>query len=117
MKGVDRPLTAKKLSQLAKRIRQAREGSHLSQSELAKNLGVSDKSISAYEQGRSTPSLEKLKKIASSTHRSLEYFTNDDVTKAEIATKLQMIERELAAVKKLLLKKPWPLDRLDKTLI
>ena len=54
----------KSLSELAQRIRAARRNARLSQDELGKSIGLSDKSISAYEQGRSMPPLDKLKKIA-----------------------------------------------------
>jgi transcriptional regulator with XRE-family HTH domain len=90
------------LSELAQRIRAARRNAHLSQEALGKSLGLSDKSISAYEQGRSTPPIEKLKKIAEMTSYPLTYFTHDDSDEITIATKLLSIERELAEVRKLL---------------
>jgi transcriptional regulator with XRE-family HTH domain len=94
----------KKLSELAQRIREARRNAHLSQEELGKYIGVSDKSVSAYEQGRSTPPITKLKKIAESTNHPLSYFTQEDNEDALLTSKLANIERELAEVKKLLLK-------------
>ncbi|HZE87249.1 MAG TPA: helix-turn-helix transcriptional regulator [Methylomirabilota bacterium] len=92
----------KKLSELAHRIREARKNAHLSQEELGKYIGVSDKSVSAYEQGRSTPPINKLKKIAQSTNHPLGYFTQDDNEDALLASKLASIERELLEVKRLL---------------
>jgi len=92
------------LTELAKRIRSARENAHLSQQELGKGIGVSDKSISAYEKGRSQPPLENLRKIADATHHPLTYFTEEHTREIDIATKLQSIERELAEVKRLLKK-------------
>ncbi len=92
----------KKLSQLARRIRSARTNAHLSQEELGKSIGVSDKSISAYEQDRSMPPVEKLKKIAKYTNHPLIYFTQDDISDATISAKLLSIERELSEVKRLL---------------
>ena len=91
----------KNLSQLARRIREARVESRLSQADLAKGIGVSDKSVSSYEQGRSTPPFEKLKKIADSTNHPINYFTDDNSAYATIAQKLTAIERELSEVKKL----------------
>jgi transcriptional regulator with XRE-family HTH domain len=91
----------KQLSQLAQRIRAARIASHLSQSDLAQGIGVSDKSVSSYEQGRSIPPFEKLKKIAESTKHPINYFTDDNATYSIIAQKLTTIERELAEIKKL----------------
>lgn len=99
MKPVDRK---DELSELAKRISTARANAHLSQHELGKSIGVSDKSISAYEKGRSQPPLKNLQKIADATHHPLTYFTQDENNDSEIAAKLLAIERELAEVKQLL---------------
>jgi len=93
----------KKLTELSQRIREARKNAHLSQDELGKFIGVSDKSVSAYEQGRSTPPISKLKKIAESTNHPFSYFTQEDNDEALLSSKLASIERELAEVKKLLL--------------
>ncbi len=92
----------KVLNELARRIRTARRASRLSQSELGRGIGVSDKSVSSYEKGRSIPPFEKLRKIAKSTNRPVSYFTQENETDAEVTTKLLSIERELAEVKKLL---------------
>lgn len=94
----------KKLSELATRIRMARNTSRLSQHALGAKIGVSDKSISAYEQGRSEPPLGNLKRIAQATQHPLTYFTEEATDESEIAAKLQSIERELAEVKRLLTK-------------
>lgn len=90
---------------IAKRIRQARQQAHLSQQDLGKAIGVSDKSISAYEQGRAVPPVNKLKKIASTTSHSLNYFTDEKVDQAIIASRLVKVEQELKQIKRLL-KKP-----------
>ena len=92
----------KSLSELAQRIRAARRNARLSQDELGKSIGLSDKSISAYEQGRSMPPLDKLKKIAEITAHPFAYFTQEDPGEATLAAKLRSIERELAEVKRLL---------------
>ena len=92
------------LNELAKRIRTARQEARLSQSALGKSIGVSDKSVSSYEQGRSTPPFAKLRKIAESTARPISYFTQENTDDANIASKLISIERELNEVKKLLQK-------------
>jgi transcriptional regulator with XRE-family HTH domain len=101
MKPVD---TKKSLSELAQRIRSARDNAHLSQHELGNSIGLSDKSISAYEKGRSQPPLENLRKIAQATNYPLTYFTQEETNEIAIATKLLSIERELAEVKRLLKK-------------
>lgn len=91
-----------KLQELAKRIQQARKRARLSQLELARAIGISDKAISAYEKGRAIPPLPKLREIASQTKRPLEYFTGGDTTLSLIEKRLQTIENELAEIKKLL---------------
>ena len=102
MTDVDVKTKTKKLSELARRIRTARREARLSQQALGESIGVSDKSVSAYEQGRSVPPFDKLKKIAANTHRPVSYFTEDNIDAATITTKLLSIERELSEVKKLL---------------
>jgi len=92
----------KQLSQLARRIREARQHSRLSQSSLARGIGVSDKAISSYEQGRSNPPFEKLQKIAQQTNYPVSFFIGETETEGVIAQKLSTIERELAEVKRLL---------------
>lgn len=94
--------TALRFSELSKRIKNARITARLSQAELANGIGVSDKSISAYEQGRSTPPFEKLKKIALETRHPISYFTEENNQEAVISNKLDSIERELAEVRRLL---------------
>jgi transcriptional regulator with XRE-family HTH domain len=99
MKRVDEK---NKLPDLASRISTARANAHLSQHELGASIGVSDKSISAYEKGRSQPPLKNLQKIADATQHPLTYFTQNENDDSEIAAKLLSIERELAEVKRLL---------------
>lgn len=94
----------KQLNDIAQRIRVARKQAHLSQQTLGKGIGVSDKSVSAYEQGRSVPPIEKLRRIADMTSHPLSFFTENNIEKATIETKLLSIERELAEVKRLLKK-------------
>jgi transcriptional regulator with XRE-family HTH domain len=104
MTNVDLKMQKKKLSELATRIRTARKNAHLSQLDLGEGIGVSDKSISAYEQGRSIPPIEKLKKIATLTSHPFAFFTEENIDETTITAKLLTIERELAEVKKLLKK-------------
>lgn len=92
------------LAELATRIKSARESARLSQQELGSHIGVSDKSISAYEKGRSIPPVEKLQKIADLTNHPLTYFTDQNADEALIASKLATVEKELTEIKKLLKK-------------
>lgn len=66
-----------------KRLRDLREDHDLKQKDLAKILGVSDRTIGMYEQERREPSLELLVKIADYFDVSLDYLlgrTNDPDT-------------------------------------
>ncbi len=94
----------KNINELAKRIRYARTNAHLSQSELGDAVGVSDKSVSAYEQGRAVPPLEKLRRIAESTHQPLQYFMEDTTEEILVQHKLALIEKELIEIRDLLQK-------------
>ena len=101
MKAVERNT---ELEDLAERIKVAREDARMSQRELGTAIGVSDKSISAYEQGRSIPPFEKLRKIAEKTKHPITYFTEDDNDTSVIVSKLGMIEKELTEIRALLKK-------------
>ncbi len=92
------------MTKLSKRIREARVKVRLSQSELAKAIGVSDKAISSYEQSRTVPPFAKLRKIAEYTHHPLTYFTEQEGVEADITSRLVSIERELEEIRKLLKK-------------
>ncbi len=90
------------ISEIASRIKSARKKAGLSQVELAKGIGLTDKSVSAYEQGRSTPPVSKLKQIAQVTQHPLSYFTDPTTDHVTLDTLILSIERELQEIKKLL---------------
>ena len=79
-------------------IKKARVTSGLSQKDLAKRLGVSDKTVSAYETGRAIPPTPTLAKIADIIHKpisellGIEEGQNGD----EIAKRLKKIEEHLS---------------------
>jgi transcriptional regulator with XRE-family HTH domain len=52
-------------------LKRLRDAAGLSQDELAEKLGMSRYSIISYENGKTSPSLEVLKKIAQALHCSL----------------------------------------------
>lgn len=66
------------MSLLPKKVRSARKTAGFSQRELAKELGVSNKTISAYELGRATPPSQTLAKISKITATPLESFFDKD---------------------------------------
>ncbi|MGD9128979.1 MAG: helix-turn-helix transcriptional regulator [Candidatus Woesebacteria bacterium] len=95
----------KKILTLAKKIKQARKDSALSQKELAKALKLSDKAISAYEVGRSSPSLKTLKSISKITDKPISYFLDDkEAEELDLEIKIRTIEKELSEIKKILQK-------------
>ena len=88
-------------AELAKRIKSARLTCRLSQVVLARQIGVSDKSISAYESNRVSPPLKVLEKIAEQTDQTLTFFLEDSIDSAILA-KLKEVERQFKEIKFLL---------------
>src|SRR3989344_8654904 len=87
--------------QIGAKIRQARKGKRVTQEDLADAIGVSDKSISAYESNRVSPPLKVLEKIAEQTDQSLTFFLEDSIESA-ILSKLKEVERQFKEIKFLL---------------
>jgi transcriptional regulator with XRE-family HTH domain len=88
------------LKQLGKRIKEARQRSGLSQQKLSSIVGVSDKTISAYEVGRVEPPLDALEKIGSATNHPLAFFVGN--VQSGIEARLDKIARELAELRRLM---------------
>lgn len=88
---------------LGKKIRFARKQKRVTQEDLAQTLGVSDKSISAYESDRTSPPLHILEKIAAATNQPLSYFLDENV-ESSILAKLKEVESQFSEIKKLLKK-------------
>lgn len=87
-------------TQLGKRIKEARQRAGLSQQQLADSIGVSDKTISAYEVGRVDPPLESLSSISGATSHPMAYFIGD--VQSNIEAKLDRIAREMEEVRRLM---------------
>lgn len=85
---------------LGLRIREARNAAGLSQQQLASAVGVSDKTISAYEVGRVDPPLEALDYISQATGHPIIFFLGGEESNLE--AKLEKIALELHGVKKAL---------------
>lgn len=83
---------------LFENIKKARATSGLSQKELAKKLGVSDKTVSAYETGRAIPPTPTLAKIAEITKTSVSEIMGVEkpIDKDEIADRLKKIEEQIS---------------------
>ncbi len=91
------------MNKIGLKIKSARKLNKITQEDLAQAIGVSDKSISAYESQRVTPSLAVLKKIADKTNQNLSFFLEDSVEESIIA-RLRVVEAELKEIKKLIRK-------------
>lgn len=90
----------------ALKVKRARKDSRMSQKELGEALGISDKAISSYEQGRAAPPLKTIQKLAKITKKPVIYFTGSEENEAEysVASILMNVERELKEIKDLLSK-------------
>lgn len=83
--------------QLGQRIKEARQRSGYSQQQLASAVGVSDKTISAYEVGRVEPPLDTLDKLCTVTKHPVAFFLGD--VQSNIEARLERIAKELEEIK------------------
>lgn len=90
--------------QLGLRIREARQRMGMSQQELATVVGVSDKTISAYEVGRVDPPLDALEKLSQATAHPIGFFVGD--VQSNIEARLDRIAHELALIRESLKSAP-----------
>lgn len=63
---------------LSKKLTLLRQQNKLSQSEVARRIGISSSAVSAYEAGQISPSLETLVKLANLFHVSTDYLLGVD---------------------------------------
>lgn len=85
--------------ELGKRIRSAREESKMSQLQVGVALGVSDKTISGYESGRISPSIDKLIKLADLFKKPISYFLGSDPKEYKVASRLRAVEVKLREIR------------------
>jgi transcriptional regulator with XRE-family HTH domain len=90
----------KKNSGIAEKLKKARKAVGLSQKQLGKVLKLSDKAISSYEVGRATPPIETLREISKVTYKPVSYFLDEETKISTVESRLQIIERELAEIRK-----------------
>lgn len=84
------PRAAKKLGQ---KIKEARVAKGFRQADLAKLVGISTQSISAFESGRIPAAREYIEKIAHHTQRPVHFFTGQKV--AEALARVDQLRTEL----------------------
>ncbi len=89
------------MKSLGLRIKSARKAAQSTQNSLAHAVGVSDKSVSAYESGRISPPLDVLEKIAQSTGHPIQYFLGESAESA-VVQKLTSIEQLFQEIRDLL---------------
>ncbi len=92
------------MKKIGDKIKSARREKRITQDDLAQAIGVSDKSISAYESDRISPPIKVLEKIAAETDQPVSFFL-EDKTEDAIVSKLNQIEKLFQEVKDLLKKK------------
>ena len=89
---------------IGQKIKAARKIKRITQDELANIIGVSDKSISAYESDRANPPLNVVEKISKATNQSLNFFLEESV-ETSILSKLTEVENQFKEIKRLLKRK------------
>jgi transcriptional regulator with XRE-family HTH domain len=82
------------------KIKEIRDSYNLSQDRFARRLGVSGKTISAYETGRTNPPIKVLQKIVT-TYKTPIVNLNEEL-KRELSKKLDVLENEVVSLKGIL---------------
>lgn len=88
---------------IGSKIKSARKIKRITQEELAQAIGVSDKSVSAYESDRANPPLSMVEKISKATNQPLSFFLEETI-EVSILSKLREIETQFKEIKSLLKK-------------
>ena len=90
---------------LGEKIQKARDGVHMSQRKLGILLGISDKTVSSYENNRTKPSVEILTRISKELRKPIEYFLDETLVTTEdrvsiINAKIQDLKKEITELEK-----------------
>lgn len=83
---------------LGEKIQEAREKASMSQRKLGILLGVSDKTVSSYENNRTRPSVEILSRIAKELKKPIGYFLDESLVTAE--DRISIIKSRIEELKK-----------------
>ncbi len=78
----------------ARKLREARNAKEMNQEELGQLIGVSRRSVIAYEKGDSTPRKAVIMKIALALDVSCEYLTNDEIDDPEYGKQMDHLIAE-----------------------
>ncbi len=83
---------------LGEKIQEAREKAPMSQKKLGLLLGVSDKTVSSYENNRTKPSVEILSRIAKELKKPIGYFLDEGLVTTE--DRISIIKAKIEELKK-----------------
>ena len=86
---------------LGERIKALRTEAGLSQAELAEQVGGDGRQIRRYENGRITPSLDALARIAEALNVSLDHLVFDDIARRPLHAPENILGDRLAAIAEL----------------
>lgn len=90
---------------LGEKIQEAREKAGMSQRKLGILLGISDKTVSSYENNRTKPSVEILTRISKELKKPIGYFLDETLVTTEdkisiINVKIQELKKEILDLEK-----------------
>ncbi len=85
------------IKQFRFKLRHSRQDKGLSQRGLGLALGLSDKTISSYESGRSYPNLEILERISDILDKPIEYFisSSKQIQISELIKRIESNQKEI----------------------
>lgn len=86
---------------LGERIKELRKEHAWSQGDLAERIGSDARQVSRYENGRITPSLDALARIAETLNVSLDYLVFDNAARRPLHSPTTGLEDRLAAIAQL----------------
>jgi transcriptional regulator with XRE-family HTH domain len=86
---------------LGERIKELRKETSWSQGELAEKVGTDARQISRYENGRITPSLDVLARIAETLNVSLDHLVFDEVPRRPLHASENVLGERLATIAEL----------------
>jgi transcriptional regulator with XRE-family HTH domain len=90
---------------LGEKIQEARDKASMSQRKLGLLLGVSDKTVSSYENNRTRPSVEILSRIAKELKKPIGYFLDESLVTTEdkvsiIKTRIEELKKDILELEK-----------------
>ncbi len=81
----------------ARKLKDARSAKELNQEELGELVGVSRRSINAYEKGAAIPRKKTIRALAKALGVSVEYLTNDGITDRSFSMEMDYLVEEASS--------------------